>query len=134
MSYLIDTNVISELARPTPNDNVVHWFATQSSIAMSSISIEELAYGIARARAVERRRLVPWFEALLAVPAEILPVDEKIARAGGDLRASRERAGRPVAQADMLIAATALVTGRTLVTRNTRDFEHCGIALLDPFV
>ncbi|HVH41027.1 MAG TPA: PIN domain-containing protein [Labilithrix sp.] len=134
MSYLVDTNVVSELARPKPNRHVVDWFGALSTIVMSSISIEELAYGIARARSVERSRLVRWFEALLAIPAEIVAVDEKIARAAGDLRAARERAGRPVAQADMLIAATALVTGRTLVTRNTRDFEGCGVALLDPFV
>jgi predicted nucleic acid-binding protein len=134
MSYVVDTNVISELARPSPHRGVVQWFATQSTIALSSISVEELAYGIARARAPERRRLAPWFEALLAIPAEILVVDERIARAAGELRAARERAGRTVAQADMLIAATALVTGRTLVTRNTRDFEGCGAAILDPFV
>lgn len=134
MSYLVDTNVVSELARPKPNSHVVDWFGTQSTIALSSISIEELSFGIARARAAERRRLVAWFEALLAVPARILAVDERVARAAGDLRAARERAGRAVAQADMLIAATALVSGRTLVTRNTRDFEGCGVALLDPFV
>lgn len=133
MSYLVDTNVVSELARPTPNRGVVQWFGTQATIALSSISIEELAYGIARARVAERRRLAPWFEALLAVPAEVLAVDERIARAAGELRAARERVGRIVAQADMLIAATALVSGRTLVTRNTRDFEGCGVAIFDPF-
>jgi predicted nucleic acid-binding protein len=133
MSYVIDTNVVSELARPTPNRAVVDWFATQRSIALSAVSIEELAYGIARARSAERRRLAPWFEALLAVPAEILPVDERVARAAGELRAARERVGRTVAQADMLIAATAIVAGRTLVTCNTRDFEGCGVTIFDPF-
>ena len=133
MSYVVDTNVISELARPTPNRGVLQWFGTQSTIAMSAISIEELAYGIARARVSERRRLTPWFEALLAIPAEVLAVDERVARVAGELRAARERAGRTVAQADMLIAATALVAGRTLVTRNTRDFEGCGVAIFDPF-
>jgi predicted nucleic acid-binding protein len=134
MSYVIDTNVVSELARPTPNRAVVDWFATQRSIALCAISMEELAYGIARARPAERRRLGPWFEALLAIPAEILAVDERIARAAGELRAARERVGRTVAQADMLIAATAIISGRTLVTRNTRDFEGCGVATFDPFV
>jgi predicted nucleic acid-binding protein len=133
MSYVVDTNVVTDLARPTPNRGVLQWFATQSTIALSSISIEELAYGIARARVAERRRLTPWFEALLALPAQVLVVDEPIARAAGELRAARERAGRLVAQADMLIAATALVSGRTLVTRNARDFEGCGVAILDPF-
>jgi predicted nucleic acid-binding protein len=134
MSYVVDTNVISELARPTPNRAVLDWFANQRTIALSAISIEELAHGIAGARPADRRRLAPWFEALLAIPAEVLWVDSRVARAAGELRAARERAGRTVAQADMLIAATAIVAGRTLVTRNTRDFEGCGVAVFDPFV
>jgi len=56
------------------------------------------------------------------------------ARASGELRATREARGRRVAQADMLIAAIALTHGLTLATRNTRDFEGCGVAVIDPFV
>lgn len=88
MSYVIDTNVLSELARPTPNRAVVDWFVTQQNIALSAVSIEELAYGIARARLAERQRLAPWFEALLAIPAQVLPVDDRIARAAAELRAA----------------------------------------------
>jgi len=62
-----------------------------------------------------------------------VPIDGEVALAAGRLRARRETKGRPVAQADMLIAASALVRGITLVTRNVSDFEGCGIALLDPF-
>ena len=135
MSYVIDTNVLSELARPTPNRAVVDWFATQQNIALSAVSIEELAYGIARARLAERRRLAPWFEALLAIPAQVLPVDDRIARAAAELRAAVASVWAvTVAQADMLIAATAIVASRTLATRNTRDFEGCGVAIFDPFV
>ena len=64
---------------------------------------------------------------------EVVPIDSEVALAAGRLRARRERRGRPVAQADMLIAACALTRGLTLVTRNVADFEGCGIALLDPF-
>ena len=64
---------------------------------------------------------------------EIVHIDAEVALAAGRLRARREKKGRPVAQADMLIAASALVRGITLVTRNVSDFEGCGIALLDPF-
>jgi predicted nucleic acid-binding protein len=134
LSYLVDTNVVSELARPAPNTGVVDWFGSLDEIALSAVSIEELSYGIARAKPSERKRLIPWFEALMAVPARVLAVDERVARAAGELRAARERSGRRVAQADMLIAATALISGRTLVTHNARDFEGCGIAILDPFV
>ena len=66
--------------------------------------------------------------------AGIVPIDAEVALAAGRLRARREKKGRPVrAQADMLIAASALVRGITLVTRNVSDFEGCGIALLNPF-
>jgi predicted nucleic acid-binding protein len=63
----------------------------------------------------------------------VIPIDASVALAAGRLRARREQRGRPVAQADMLIAACALTHGLTLVTRNLDDFEGCGIALLDPF-
>jgi len=63
----------------------------------------------------------------------VIPVDDRIATAAGVLRAGRELAGRLAAQADMLIGATAAITGRVLVTRKVRDFEGCGIALLNPF-
>ncbi len=56
-----------------------------------------------------------------------------MARAAGELRAAREATGRRVAQADMLIAATAVIHGFTLATRNTRDVAGCGVALIDPF-
>jgi toxin FitB len=61
-------------------------------------------------------------------------VTPAIARASGELRAAREARGRRVAMADMLIAATALAHGLTLATRNVRDFESCGVSLVDPFV
>jgi predicted nucleic acid-binding protein len=133
MSFLVDTNVISELPKRRPDRAVLEWFARLDGFALSTITIEELSYGIARAPAAQRERLVPWFERLLAIPPILVPVDERIARAAGELRAARTAAGHPAAQADLLIAASALVTGRALVTRNTRHFEGCGVALLDPF-
>jgi predicted nucleic acid-binding protein len=131
--HLVDTNVLSELARPRPVTNVVRWFANQEQIAISVITVEELAYGVARAPVARRRKLVPWLESMLESVELLLDVTPAVARAAGDLRASRDRAGRPVAQADMLIAATALVHGLTLATHDVRDFDHCGVVVVDPF-
>lgn len=131
--YLIDTNVLSELPKKTPDAGVLTWLAGQPTLVVSAITIDELAFGVAAARAEQVPRLQRWFEALLALPPIVIPVDEQIARSAGYLRASRVRAGHNVSQADMLIAATAAATGRSLVTRNSRDFQGCGIPLLNPF-
>jgi predicted nucleic acid-binding protein len=130
---LVDTNVLSELPRPKPHPSVLRWFAAQRTIHLSVVTLEELAFGVARAAKSKRRRLSRWLAALVESRPVILDVTAAIARASGELRAAREARGRPVAQADMLIAATALAHGLTLVTRNTRDFEGCGVALIDPF-
>jgi predicted nucleic acid-binding protein len=130
---LVDTNVLSELPRARPNANVVGWFSQQDTIHLSVVTLEELAFGIARAAPTSRARLTRWLDALLQARPIVLDVTTAIARASGELRAVREARGRRVAQADMLIAATALTHGLTLATRNTGDFEGCGLALFDPF-
>jgi toxin FitB len=130
---LVDTNVLSELPRARPSVKVLGWFATLETVHMSVVTLEELSFGVARAKPRERVRLGRWLDALLDARPIVLDVTPAIARASGELRAARESAGRRVAQADMLIAATALTHGLTLATRNTRDFEGCGVALLDPF-
>ena len=111
----------------------MHWFDGLEGIAISVISLEELAYGIARAPAGRRRKLTAWFDALTDTADRILEVTAPIARAAGELRAVRDSMGRPVAQADMLICATALVHGLTLATRNVADFVGCGVEVVDPF-
>ena len=133
MIYLIDTNVLSELPKRRPDPAVIDWFAAQTSLALSAVTLEELTYGIARARPEQAQRLERWLQKLLTIPPVIVPVDERVAHIAGRLRAERDRAGRAVAQADMLIAACALLTGSVLVTRNVRDFEGCGVPVLNPF-
>ncbi|MBC8071716.1 MAG: type II toxin-antitoxin system VapC family toxin [Deltaproteobacteria bacterium] len=130
--FLVDTNIVSELPRPRPAMEVVRWLQRQPIIMLSVISVEELAFGVARAPVNRRAKLARWLDDLVEA-ARIVEVTEPIARAAGELRAAREIAGRRVAQADMLIAATALVHGFSLVTRNVRDFVECGVALIDPF-
>ena len=131
--HLVDTNVLSELARPRPNAAVVRWFESHQETAISVISIDELSYGIARAPHARRRMLATWFDAMLDGVDRVFDVTPSITRAAGELRAAREAVGRPVAQADMLICATALVHGLTLVTRNVGDFRGCWAVLVDPF-
>ncbi len=131
--YLLDTNVISELPRPRPDPRVLDWLSSLESIALSAVTIEELVYGVERARAAERQRLRRWLEALLDTRPTVIPVDERVARIAGSLRAAREARGRRATQADMLIAACAVSAGLVLATHNLRDFEGCGAPLFDPF-
>jgi predicted nucleic acid-binding protein len=134
MSVLVDTNVLSETVRARPNPGVLRWLAAHPSFAISAITLEELAFGIERLAGKRRAQMYEWLERLRSDPPPLLvPVDAEVALVAGRLRARRERKGRPVAQADMLIAASALIRGLTLVTRNVADFEGCGIALIDPF-
>ncbi len=112
---------------------MLRWLHQQPTIVLSVVSVEELAFGVARAPVPRRAKLAAWLDELLGSAAEILGVTESVARAAGELRAARESAGRRVAQADMLIAATAVIHGLTLATRNGRDFVGCGVALVDPF-
>jgi toxin FitB len=130
---LVDTNIVSELVRSAPNLGVLRWLEqTQErnpQLSFSAITLEEIIYGVSRKPSA---RLQHWCEDLIRWH-QVLPVTEKIASRAGQLRAHFAAIGSPRTQADMLIAATAQEHGLCLVTRNTRDFDGCGIALLDPF-
>ena len=128
--YLVDTNVISELARRTPSEKVLGWARSVSTIAVSVITVEEIHFGLAWK---PNPRIHAWFEEFLSAHCEIHPLTEAVARRAGQLRGQLTARGRPHTQADMFIAATAQAAKLTLVTRNTKDFEDCAIPLLDPF-
>lgn len=130
MNYLIDTNIVSELLRPLPDRGVLAWAAIQPMVGISAVTVEEAIYGLTRKA---NRRLVEGFEGFVAEQCHIYPVTEAIARRAGVLRGEFSLRGVTRDQADMFIAATAQVHQLTLVTRNTRDFESCGIGLLNPF-
>ena len=129
MTYLLDTNVISEFSRPRPNAGVLAWAGAAQSVALSVISVDEILFGLAWR---PNTRVLAWMEGFFQ-RHEILPVSMMIARRSGELRGQFAARGIVRDQADMLIAATAQVHQLTLVTRNTRDFESCGIGLLNPF-
>lgn len=127
---LVDTNVLSELSRRQPDPGVLRWAAGVVAIAVSVITVEEIRCCLAwRPNA----RIGAWFDRYLSESCEVLAVTEQIAIRSGELRGHLRTEGRPRTQADMLIAATAQVHQRVLVTRNVRDFDGCGLALLDPF-
>lgn len=136
--FLIDTNVISELMRATPAPSVLNWFSTQdpSTLYLSVVTEAELRTGIAILPAGQRRDgLRAAFDATIAQDFEgrILPFDTDAAKTYAEIAAGRRSAGRPIADADCQIAAIARVTGMPVVTRNTRDFEGCGIDVVYPW-
>ena len=102
---------------------------------MSAITLGELGDGIARMPPGKRRKgLETWFEGLHArYGSRIVPVDATVARRWGALSGALRRNGVATSMADGLIAATALVHGMTLVTRNSADFEPFGVQIVDPW-
>ena len=128
--FPVDTNILSELARPEPNAGVVRWAMSVQMIALSVVSLEEIFFGLAWK---PNARIRAWFESFLDRHCLILLLTPEIAKGSGTLRGGLASKGRPRTQADMLIAATAQIHQLTLVTRNVRDFDDCGIPLLNPF-
>lgn len=134
MIYLVDANVLSEATRPAPDARVVDWLKqTEREIAVDPIILGEVRFGIYLLPTGRRRgRLERWFNEgvtrIVCLPWEA-STGLRWAKLLADLRAS----GRAMPIKDSLIAATALVHDLTVVTRNTRDFEHTGVNLFNPF-
>ncbi len=138
MSFLLDTAVVSELVRKDPSAPVLKWIGNQdeASLYLSVLTIGELEKGIARLPASARRsRLLTWVRRDLAerFGGRLLPVDMRTAARWGAITGESEKRGRPLPVIDCLIAATALVHGLTVATRNVGDFERCGAACIDPW-
>jgi len=138
MNFLLDTNVSSELMRPIPNPAVRQWLNAQfeSSLYLSVISAGEIRKGfILLVPGRRRTQLEYWFNHTLlpAFSGRILPVTEVVAERWGEITATRQRMGKPLAIADGLIAATALEHHLTLVTRNVKDFTGLNLPILNPW-
>ena len=136
--YLLDTNVLSELAKPSPSVRVAQWIASQSALdtAISVLTIGELSQGVRALPSGSRRdQLVEWVET--AVPRQFLgrtlPADDRVAIEWGRLSAEAKRGGRPLPVIDGLLLATAAVHKLTFVTRNEGDCVGRGVETLNPW-
>ena len=136
---LLDTNVISELLRPAPEPRVEAWLSAQdgAGIFLSAVSAAELRFGAALLPPGRRREaLAAALDALLRedFAGRLLPFDEAAAEAYAEIAAARRAAGRPIRAFDAQIAAIARARGAAVATRNARDFEVCGIKVIDPWM
>ena len=136
--FILDTNVASELMRPEPTAAVAAWIAERDAqdMYLTAVSEAELRYGVAILPTGKRRNaleaaMTRWLE--LGFGERILPFDSVAARAYAEIAAGRRHAGRPIGEADCQIAAISRARGAALVTRNVRDFEGTGLAVIDPW-
>jgi predicted nucleic acid-binding protein len=134
MSFLLDTNVVSEIRKKVPNAGVSAWFASvrATDLFLSVLVVGEIRQGIerlARRDSVQAKIFEQWLGQLVDVYGDrIIPITADVAEVWGRLNVPD-----PVPVVDGLLAATALVHGCTLVTRNVGDVASTGVRLLDPF-
>lgn len=133
---LVDTNVLSELTKPKPEDRVVNWLeVNEPALAAPTIALAELRYGIERLPQGRRRSSLQqfWQTTRDRFRGRIFSFDERAAETYGEVAAVAERAGRRLNVQDGQIAAIALVHGMTVATRNTGHFEAAGVAMVNPW-
>ena len=137
MSFLLDTNVISEMTRKRPSPRVQTWLESHGAdtLFMSAITLGELRKGALLAEAVPRRKFLDWIEHTLKPQFEgrILPMDTEVFEKWADIQAALQRRGKSVPVLDGLIAATAATHDLTVVTRNDADFRPSGVRVLNPW-
>ena len=135
MTYLIDTNVLSELRRKEPTRGVAEWFSQRpaTTLYVSVLTLGEIRKGVDMLPDSDRKfALLDWLEVDLTAffIGRILSIDVSVADRWGRLIA---QAGRPTPAIDSLLAATAIHHGLKLVTRNTQDFEFPGLEVVNPW-
>jgi predicted nucleic acid-binding protein len=135
---LLDTNVLSEVTRPAPDARVLEWLdgLDEDRSFISVVSIAEIRRGVSLMdEGRKREALAEWLAQDLPRRFEqrVLPVDEPVALAWGDLMGLAKRRGRGLSSMDGLIAATAIAQQLILATCNTKDFEGFGLELFNPW-
>lgn len=135
MSYLLDTNVLSELFKKSPNLGLVEWISQRpvESLFISVLTLGELRKGAQGVKDdLHRMKLIDWLETDLPIffSGRTLPVDHHVADRWGRLMFD---AGRPLPSIDSLLAATAIQYGLDMVTRNTKDFDHFNLDVINPW-
>jgi predicted nucleic acid-binding protein len=136
--WLLDTNVLSELRRPRPERKVVAFIAAQplDSLYISSVTVAEIRFGVELAADATRRgELNDWLTHVVRPMFEqrILTVTEDIMFRWRLLIDYGRKSGHTFSQPDLIIAATALEHGLTLVSRNTRDYQKARVTVLNPW-
>lgn len=135
MTYLIDTNVLSEFQKKSPDQGVIRWLSARPPVTLflSVLTIGEIRKGVEKVTDTERRlKLLDWLEVELPAffAGRIVAVDAAVADRWGRLMG---QANRPLPAIDSLLAATALEHGFSLVTRNTKHFSGFGLDVIDPW-
>lgn len=135
---ILDTNVLSECLKPNPDPAVLAWLSSQprSRLFTTTIVESEILYGLKLLP--EGARKAALSEAVTSIFDEefadrVVGFDRSAAAAYAEIANSRRAAGRPIAQFDAMIAAIAHAAGAVLATRNTKDFEGCGVELINPW-
>ena len=134
-SYLLDTNVLSELMRPQPSVAVLSFLSGSTDLWLSVIVLHEISYGAANIADSNRQiKLEAWLASIkVHYKGRIIGIDQSIAEIAGRLRAQASSRGRVLAPLDSLIAATAMTRSHVLATRNVRDFDYLNMNLYDPW-
>lgn len=131
MTPLIDTNFISKLMRRESDQAVLDWADQQTGFHVRVIALEELVFRLTQRSLPMKRQ---WLDDFLDRQCRLLPVTTALALSGGTMRGILAVKGITRHPSDMLIAATALLHKLPLATRNTADFEGCGLTLINPFL
>jgi len=133
--FLLDTNVVSELAKRAPDPQVVAFLSSRDDLWLSTVVTYELEFGLRLLPVGRRRRQLE--DALTAIVTEhqhrLLPVGRREARQGARLRAQAQLAGRIASVSDSLIAGTAAAHDLAIATRNVSDFEGLGVDVVSPW-
>ena len=127
--FLCDTKVISEFFRPRPSQKLLDWAEGVSEIFVSTVTIEEMQYGLSWK---PNPRILSALGSFLAERCKLLPITPEIANRSGVMRGSFQARGRTRSVQDMLIAATAEIHQLVLVTRNVTDFDECALTVFNP--
>ena len=137
MAWLLDTCLLSETWKPRPNAGVLAWLGAtlEDELYLSALTLGEIKKGIEKlATAPRKERLERDYGVLRSrFTSRVLGVTDIVAERWGELSADAERRGRALHAVDGMIAATALVHGLTVVTRNVDDFEATPVPVLDPW-
>ena len=135
MKYLVDANVLSEPTKPTPDPRVVAWLrAHETDIAVDPVILGELRFGIfILPKGRKRAALERWFDVGAGI-LHCLPWDAETGLKWAELLARLRTTGKAMPIKDSLVAATALVHGLAVATRNRADFVNAGVRIVDPFV